>query len=169
MNLFLALALSLSASAAAPVTGLYVAKHDVTFMAYDKKECLENGGKWAEEDAGCVLEGQDSVEIVAAGKGTGKFLAKVETIATNGHSCGYDGVGTFVSARELVVSADSEIFVPGENGEQDKVVPATCELKITFGAGNRALTATAISSYEACHYFCGANAVLEVSGAKRKQ
>jgi|GEM_PF-6517813 len=123
------MALLLSSNAQASVgAGMFVYEHDVAFGGgFTRKSCVRERGRWVR--GACIFQAADSVEISQT---EADFEVKVNTIRTNGRDCQFTGAAKAVSATELLASTESELWVAGNDGEEIEIVPAVCELKITF-------------------------------------
>jgi hypothetical protein len=143
---------------ATPFTGVgeFYAPHEIALFGYqDEASCSADEGRW--EDELCWFEVED--EVIVKDDGAGSLDVVVNTVATNGHSCGFEGKGKFTNEGTILATAPSEVW----DGEELK--PATCEVTLTFVDGN---TVDTTHGSSACNYFCGARATLDVSGAKRR-
>lgn len=122
-----ALFLSFNAQADAGA-GTFVYEHDVAFGGgYTRASCVKEHGRWT--DGACFFQAADTVEI---SKAETDFQVKVNTIRTNGRDCEFTGAAKSISETELLASTESELWLPSEDGKDIEVVPALCELKITY-------------------------------------
>jgi hypothetical protein len=138
----------------------YSYKHPVVMMAYEEQACSADGHEWNAEDGYCLIEdAADFVWIVR--KEDASYSVTIETITTNAHTCSYEANnGKYVTPNKLVSSQPSSIF------KDDKEVPAVCEVTVTHNADNSVTVTT--NDREACQYFCGMNAELEIPKATEK-
>jgi len=155
-----ALGFSLPVFAALNPVGDFAFAHSIAFFAYDEQGCKEAEGQWDGDI--CLFDAEDSVSVT--GGEMGSFNVRVSTVATNAHTCDFDGKGEMVSANQLKATAPSEVYIPGENGKDGRFESATCEVSVTFLDGN----SVKVESGETCSYFCGARAHLDIEKAVRK-
>jgi hypothetical protein len=149
---------SLSSFAATPV-GKYTQKHQVMAMYNNTaKKCKADGGKWIKKEQICVVNVSDDAEVIADGEG---FSLHITTIATNFHSCEFEGPATLVG-NALVSKVATEEY----NSETGEIEPATCELTATLSQAGKKMS---IATNNKCRSFCGANGWLDVELTKVKK
>jgi hypothetical protein len=137
--------------------------HDVAFLGYANEEaCKTDEGRW--EDGICVMEGEDTVAVAKKGA---EWSVEINTVTTNAHTCDFSGKAKLVSERELVASTRTEEYVPGKNGSEGKFIPAVCRLKVTYTSTDTVYV-NVLGRPATCATLCGANAMLQIEGAKRK-
>lgn len=133
--------------------GEYSLSHEIAFMNYESEEaCKGDNGRWA--DGLCFMDASDEVVVKKTGD---EYEVSVDTITTNGHSCGFEGTGQWTMEGILAST-------PSQAWDGDKFVPVTCEVLLSFVDGNT----VNVSNNGQCSEFCGMRASLEISGAKRK-
>ena len=160
------LALFLSASASAnwfTGVGEFSYPHEIAMVGYaDEAGCREDGGKW--EDEFCFFSVEDSVKVEFTDAQAMEYYVTVDILSTNAHTCSFEGLAKWVGPLTLVASSETDDWQEGENGEEGKFVPVTCEVTVKYLDGNR----VNVSNNGKCSNFCGARAMLEIEEAKRK-
>lgn len=153
--LILILAPFLSSAAWFSGEGTFSYPHDVAMYGYETAEpCVEDGGRFA-GDGFCVFSSADEVKVVREGE---TYVVKVDTVSTNAHMCQFEGLGVWNDKGALV--AHTEV----NDWEGDKMVPATCEVTVTYIDGDT----VSVSHNGKCASLCGANTDLAIERAKRK-
>lgn len=164
----LALAISFPALAAIQPEGTFASAHPIYFFSYaDKAACEADEGTWEahEQDSGfCFFNTEDTLTVKTAKDG---YAVEIETVRTNAHTCSFEGAAKRVSENVLEASAESEMWVPGQGQEEGKFVPATCRVSLTYTNADT-VDVRVVGAPQACESFCGANASLEMEGAKRR-
>ncbi len=107
-------------------TGTFVYEHEIGFGGgYTASSCRKEGGRW--QSGACYFMVADTVELSRENE---LLTATVNTIRTNGRDCQFQGAAKEVSSTELLATMESEEWL--DSGDELKVVPAICELKLTF-------------------------------------
>jgi hypothetical protein len=130
--------------------GKFSHPHQIAFLSYDSKAaCEADKGNW--DGQYCIYDAEDTVAVTKTGS---TYKVAISTVTNNAHSCDFQGTGSLKAKNVIVASAPT-----GEAGK-------ACSVRLTYAADGT-LTTAALSE-DNCAYFCGMNARLDVSRAKRQ-
>lgn len=145
---------SLGAFAAGDITGTYKKDIQIMVMSETKESCHESQGHWNEDEEICILDTANEAKIE---KTTAGYNLHVITVATNYHTCEFEGPAKLVK-NTLTSKVVTEEYDPAT----DRMVKVTCEVKAVLKNGK-----LNIGTNQKCQSFCGANAWLEVDELKK--
>jgi hypothetical protein len=130
--------------------GKFSHPHQIAFLSYDSEAaCETDKGTW--DGDVCVFDAEDTISVTKSGS---SYKIAISTVTNNAHTCDFEGSGVLKAKNVIVASAPT-----GDAGK-------TCTVRLSYAADGT-LTTAALNE-DNCSYFCGMNARLDVSHAKRQ-